>query len=365
MTDLARYAVWVTWLRGHGRIDPDVLAVWVGGSAVTGGYDEHSDLDVDVLCTPGTVDEVYARLVARVRAEFAIADLWELPEATWPDGRQCFVHMRASAGALQEPTRIVDLHLSDLADRHRFVDVRRHGRPIVLHDPEGLVVLRHDDDAQLWTSMTEAVDHVRQRRGTGEWLVNRAIRRKQWAEATELYLRFALAPVVRMLRVQHCPWRHDYGLRYLAEDLGDDLAARVEWLVPAGRLEDQSVQCFGWLDELLAAPALRGWPAPPDRAFVAAHLDVATDEVRGALSRRASTAALPHDATLTATRRGTRLTAARSGLTDPVSHVAGWHQELDQLIADLAGGDPAAAPRDSLDTLVLRYRALFERQQRY
>ncbi|MCW2792236.1 MAG: hypothetical protein JWO76_1334 [Nocardioides sp.] len=67
-----------------------------------------------------------------------------------------------------------------------------------------------------------------------------------------LYLGFALGPVVRLLRVEHCPWRHDYGLRYLHEDLPGDVAARVATLLPgAGELAVLSRECFAWMDELL------------------------------------------------------------------------------------------------------------------
>ena len=126
----------------------------------------------------------------------------------------------------------------------------------MVHDPDGLIELRHDDAAQLRASAIDAaVEQVRQRRGTGEWLVNRALARGHDAEAVDLYLRFALGPVVRMLRVEHCPWRHDYGLRYLGEDLPADVAARVAALVPGaesgGGLRAQSAACFAWLDELL------------------------------------------------------------------------------------------------------------------
>jgi hypothetical protein len=255
VTDLARYADWVAWLEEQGRDDPDVLVVWVGGSAATGGWDEWSDLDVDVLCTPGTVHEVYARMMARARERFEVADLWELPFATWPDGRQCFVSLQSRPGLLDEPTRIIDLHLSDLGDHHRFVDVRRHGRPIVLHDPDGLLVLRHDDETGLRAGLDQAVDQARQRRVTGEWLVNRAIRRGHVAEAVDLYLRFALGAVVRLLRAEHCPWRHDFGLRYLRDDLPAPIAERVESLVPGhteASLEQLSAACYAWLDELLA-----------------------------------------------------------------------------------------------------------------
>lgn len=145
--DLGRYDDWLAWLRRRGADDPDVLVVWVGGSAATGGYDEWSDLDVDVLVTPGTHDAAYERLLARIHVDFA-------------------------------------------------------------------------------------VDHVRQRRGTGEWLVNRALARGHCAEAVDLYLRFALGPLVRLLRVEHCPWRHDYGLRYLGEDLPAGVAEELAALVP-------------------------------------------------------------------------------------------------------------------------------------
>src|SRR6476660_7077468 len=156
VTDLSRYEDWLTWLADQGAHDPDVRVVWVGGSAATGGYDEWSDLDVDLV--------------------------WELPRATWPDGRQCFVNHQHRPGALKEPTRIVDLHISELSDAHRFVDVRRHGTPIVVHDPDGLVELRHDDEEAMQRAMDEGVEQIVQRRATAEWLVNRSLRRGQMPE---------------------------------------------------------------------------------------------------------------------------------------------------------------------------------------
>jgi predicted nucleotidyltransferase len=252
---LTRFEDWLAWLAKQGQEDPDVLVVWVGGSAATGGYDDFSDLDVELLCTPGEHDAVYDRLLARIRSDFEVDHVWELPQGAWPDGRQCFVNHQHRPGALQEPTRIVDLHISSLSEAHRVVDVRRHGTPIVLHDPDGLVELRHDDEAEIARACREWTEQVRQRRATAEWLVNRAVRRGQLPEATDLYLRFALGPVVRLLRVEHCPWRHDFGLRYLHTDLPADVAARVDALLPGSGnpdLAELSAACFAWTDELLA-----------------------------------------------------------------------------------------------------------------
>jgi predicted nucleotidyltransferase len=250
--DLSRYRDWMAWLTARAEADDDVRCAWVGGSAATGGYDEWSDLDVDVLCRPGTSTAVYLRWLAAARARFDVRDVWELPEATWPDGRQCFVNLQDRPGLLLEPTRLIDLHVSDLADHHSHLDVRRHGTPIVLHDPDHLIVLEPE---QTFDDMAAAVEQVRQRRVTGEWLVNRAIRRGHVAEAVDLYLRFALSAVVRLLRAEYCPSRHDFGLRYLREDLPPEVADRVEALVPGHAgvpLTTLSVDCYAWLDELLA-----------------------------------------------------------------------------------------------------------------
>lgn len=252
-TELDRYRDWTTLLRELGTADPDLLVVWIGGSAATGGWDDWSDLDVELLCTPGSTSAVHDRVVAAARRGLDVDHVWELPLDVWPDGRQCFVLHQHRPADLTEPTRIVDLHFSDLADAHRVVDVRRHGTPIVLHDPDRLLELRPEDQATIDAAVAEAVDQARQRRATAQWLVARAVAREQWPEAVDLYLRFALAVVVRLLRIQHCPWRHDFGLRYLRTDLPAAEADRVYALLPGeAPLAELSRACFDWMDELLA-----------------------------------------------------------------------------------------------------------------
>ena len=47
--DLSRYAHFLAWLDEQGATDPDLRCAWIGGSAATGGWDEHSDLDIEAL----------------------------------------------------------------------------------------------------------------------------------------------------------------------------------------------------------------------------------------------------------------------------------------------------------------------------
>ena len=153
--------------------------------------------------------------------------MWELPEATWPTGRQCFVHLQPDAADLARPTRLLDVVVQTTPDR-LTMDTRRHGVPLVLHDPDDLLVLEDDDEAEMEAQRRQAVAQTAARRQTAAWLVERAIARDDLAEATALHLRFAVEPLVRLLRIQHCPARHDFGLRYLRTDLPAGMAERVE-----------------------------------------------------------------------------------------------------------------------------------------
>ena len=72
------------------------------------------------------------------------------------------------------------------------------------------------------------------------------------AEATWFHMRFAIEPLVRLLRIQHCPARHDFGLRYLHTDLPTGIAERVEALLPGPDLTDRARAAFAWQDEVLA-----------------------------------------------------------------------------------------------------------------
>ena len=252
MKDLSRYDDWLSWLSDQGESDPDVRVVFVGGSAVTGGYDDHSDLDVEVLATPGEAAATYRRLLDGAVRDFEVHQVWELPDATWPDGRQAFLNLTPDAGDMSRPTRIVDLHVSDLADEHRLIDERRHGVPHVVHDPDGLVELRHDDETAMALARAEAVEQAAARRPTAQWLVNRAIARGDAVEANAFHFGYGVNPLVRLLRIKHCPARHDFGLRYLRTDLPAGYAERVADLLDGGDLQARADATFAWQDEVLS-----------------------------------------------------------------------------------------------------------------
>ena len=248
--DLSRYDDVLGLLAALPRRVPTLQVVVVNGSAVTGGWDEHSDLDVEAWCS-GDAATTYDAVLALVHSDLDVDHVWELPETTWPTGRQCFVHLQPDAADLGRPTRLVDLVILTTPER-LTMDTRRHGVPMVLHDPGGLLHLEDDDEAGLAAERDRAVQQTGARRQTAAWLVERAIARGDLAEATALHLRFAVEPLVRLLRIQHCPARHDFGLRYLRTDLPEGFAEQVEALLPGPDLAVRTRAAFAWQDQVLA-----------------------------------------------------------------------------------------------------------------
>ena len=71
-------------------------------------------------------------------------------------------------------------------------------------------------------------------------------------EAHAFHVGYGVNPLVRLLRIKHCPARHDFGLRYLGTDLPPGYAERVAALLEGDSLQARADATFAWQDELLA-----------------------------------------------------------------------------------------------------------------
>ena len=77
-------------------------------------------------------------------------------------------------------------------------------------------------------------------------------------EAAAFHFSYGVSTLVRLLRIRHCPARHDFGLRYLRTDLPQGYAERVAALLDGpGELSDRARATFAWQDELIAELSAR------------------------------------------------------------------------------------------------------------
>jgi len=238
------------WLREFVVHTPDALALRLGGSLATGPVDEWSDLDACIHVVPGTERRVFDALLAGLDRDWVFTDRWVLEAPVRQEGLQVFGRLAHEPGGTR---LVVDVEVEAVPDGGVPIDPRRHGVPIVLHDPDRLIRVEQEPDERLAADARTSARRIADRLPTARWIVEKAIARGHWPEAAAYHLRFGVDPLVQLLRTVHCPSRWDFGLRYVHADLPAEDVRRVLELLPGDPdgLAERSRAAFDWQDELL------------------------------------------------------------------------------------------------------------------
>jgi predicted nucleotidyltransferase len=194
---------------------PDVLAAWLGGSAATGRLDEHSDTDLVAIVRDGAEDAVLAAL----EAGLSFTQRLVMPSPTWHGHAQRIYRV---AG------RMLDVVIIRESAPNRFLEPERHGTPVVLFDKAGLVVPAPPLDPVAWQArLRERLAYLVPSFDLFQELPRKAALRGLPMDAMNSYQAHTIRPLVELCRIRHCPWRYDFGLRYLERDLPPALYQRL------------------------------------------------------------------------------------------------------------------------------------------
>ena len=134
------------WLREFAEDTPGARALRLGGSLATGPVDEWSDLDACIHVVPGTERRVFNALLAGLARDWVFTDRWVLEPPVRLDGLQVFGRVALADGVAG---LVVDVEVEAVPDGGVPIDPRRHGVPIVLHDPDRLIRVEQESDERL------------------------------------------------------------------------------------------------------------------------------------------------------------------------------------------------------------------------
>lgn len=237
-----------------------IRAAWLGGSDATGRADERSDVDTMLIVEPGTVEEAVAAFESAVEALSPIRLRLRLPMPTWHGFHQAFYQLQDAPD-----DNMIDWLMIECGQPHEWLITERHGTPRVLFDKDGLIRPRPLDRAELESLLRRRVEELRTKFAMFEHLPAKLCDRGLPVDAAYFYSALILRPLVDMLRILHCPERHDYGFRYIRADLPPELAQTLTrlWYIPEPRALKERI------DEATALfrAALADWdarhPAPP------------------------------------------------------------------------------------------------------
>jgi predicted nucleotidyltransferase len=204
---------------------PEVLAASLGGSDATGRTDGFSDVDLVVVVQEGAVESTFAILHSALEELSPITRRWRLADPTWHGNAQEFLSLRDA-----DPAHFIDVVVLEPSGGERFLEVERHGTPLVLFDRVGVLAPARLDRVALQARIDTRLAILRDRFPLFQTLVTRAVSRGFISEAAVAYQDYTYRPLIELLRIRHCPERFDFGARYLDRDLPAELRAEVEAL---------------------------------------------------------------------------------------------------------------------------------------
>jgi hypothetical protein len=208
-----------------------VRAAWLDGSDANARTDERSD--VDLVLVAREVEAAFEAVREALEALSPIRIAWRLPMPTWHGFDQCFYQLeRAPDFAM------VDLVVLEVGKLHPWLEVERHGTPLVLFDNDGVVREAHVDRDAIRRSIRESIARLRVRFALFHHLPVKLAARELPVDAIAFYHSMILKPLVDVLRAVHCPDRWDFGFRYVKDDLPSPLVKELERLAYPSRASE-------------------------------------------------------------------------------------------------------------------------------
>ncbi|MFQ4142923.1 nucleotidyltransferase domain-containing protein [Chlorogloeopsis sp. ULAP02] len=202
------------------------LAFWQGGSAAHGYTDEWSDIDIEVIVEDNYVEETFKIVEAALQSISAISLKYRVPEPTWHGHSQCFYQL---AGV--SPFLVIDFAVMKRSSHNDFLDIERHGNPVIAFDKANLVVPMHLDTKEHFAKMKERFICLKTTFGFRQLFVQKEILRGHFAEAVTRYHNYTLNPLVELLGMVYRPYRYDFMLlKYFSRDFPPEVVACVDAL---------------------------------------------------------------------------------------------------------------------------------------
>jgi hypothetical protein len=227
-----------------------VHAMWEGGAAAFDRVDPWSDLDLQVDADDDRTRDVVAAAEAVLAALSPIDLRYELPQPTWHGHWQAFYRLENAS-----PYLLIDFVVLKHGAPEKFLQPEIHGQVVIHFDKSGVVQPPPFEPAALARRLDARVKTLGTTFDLFQTLILKELNRHNDIEALAFYNGFVLRPLVELLRIRHCPARHDFYTRYVYYDLPAPVVTRLEPLFFVANTEDlktKRAEAARWFADLLS-----------------------------------------------------------------------------------------------------------------
>jgi hypothetical protein len=213
----------------------EILAAWEGGSAANGTADQYSDIDLCILseAPPRQIlDQVEIAL-----KDFKVVHTWQPNKSFFGEGLlQRVIVLQDAPKYFSVDVGVFDIAYPQLLEE--FLEVERHGRPIIFFDKRGLIKIDHTDSLALFESHQSRVDDLNRGFPIFKTLALKEIERGHAIDALGFYQTGLVRPLIEVLGMIYRPFKSDFGMRYIHKDLPLDKQKLIEELSYVSSFKD-------------------------------------------------------------------------------------------------------------------------------
>lgn len=200
-----------------------ITAAWLGGSDATGRADDLSDIDLVIVSDDDKLPFELLEKNLPVKQRYIVHDGPYIQRFYVLEGTQDTFYLD-----------VVVLTDKGLKVYQEYFNQQRHGLPQILFDKNN--ILR---EASLSPTIEKPALDKENELARFEIMFRtftKEAMRGKYIDAYNFYLRLVTI-LIRVLRVKHCPQKHDFGFRYLYVDLPEQEAVDIEKLLQVSNLE--------------------------------------------------------------------------------------------------------------------------------
>jgi len=208
-----------------------------GGAKAFNRYDELSDLDLMVDVEDGKVDETVKQFESFLEKLAGITAVYTAAENT--DFQHKFYKLKNA-----DRFAIVDLFIVERSNPAIELEKQIHGDFVVHYDRYG----RMNDQVFDKDAFQEKVDAFgKKSKNVFEFFLfqtEKEILRGRYIDALAYYFDLTLKPLIRLLRIKYNPIHYNFELRYLNDELPDEIIKEIEKLFSIKDPDDLKIKYY-------------------------------------------------------------------------------------------------------------------------
>ncbi len=214
--------------------NPNVYAFWLEGADASGLTDEYSDLDIWFDVEDGKENLIFSEI------EKILEKLGPLDFIYEQEQPHDLIHHKVYHVKNTATTLLLDICIQSHS-RKFFFTIDLPGEEVkIIFDKDNVIKFKEFDERQWNEFLEKRIYHLKNIFHQDSRVI-KMIKRREFIDAFNFYYKFTLQPLTELLRIKYAPKKQIF-LKYISQDLPEDLSKQLEDLYKINSLEEMFIK---------------------------------------------------------------------------------------------------------------------------